>query len=53
MVLEMYYLFFVLVLPSTTTKSASSLFGAIVDKSQNLIALPNLLKNERGKSLYS
>ena len=53
MFLEMKSLFFVFKLPYTTINSASSLFNATFDKLHSLIAFPNLLKNDKGKFLYS
>jgi hypothetical protein len=53
MFLEIYSLFLVLRLPSTVTNYESFSFRATDDRLQSLIALPNLLKNESGKFLYS
>ena len=49
----MYSLFLVFRLPSTVTNSESFSFNATFDKLHNLMALPNLLKNDSGKFLYS
>lgn len=53
MFLEMYSLFLVFMLPSTVTNSESFSLNATVERLHSLMALPNLLKKERGKSLYS